>query len=109
MSLNWKKGDRHPPLDVVLRDQNGVVDLTSASAVEFIMQDSSGTNVVDGECTILDAASGRVRYSWAEGDTDTVGSFKAEWVVTWDDGLETTFPDDGFVTIRITKDATRSS
>lgn len=94
-----KQGDLMPILYATLTDAAGVaVDLTNAKSVHFHM-----SNGVDGDAKVETAATGRVSYSWSDGDTDDDGDFEAEFVVLWgeNDTLPQHFPSDGYIRIKI--------
>lgn len=56
-----------------------------------------------GPCEIVDAANGRVRYEWQEGDTDDPGMWNGEFVVTFVSGHTQRVPSGGYVAVRITR------
>lgn len=89
-----KEGDRSPSFQRTLTDEDGnAVDLTDASVelVAELVGDSSTT--FGGSATVETPASdGVVRYDWSSGDTDTPGTYIAEFVVTYNDSTEETFP-----------------
>lgn len=74
------QGDLLPPFEGQLVDENGPVNLSGRTA-KLIMSKDSVTKV-DGDCDILSQSQGRVSYTWAEGDTDTPGTFIAVVEVT---------------------------
>jgi predicted phosphodiesterase len=98
MDFYIKQHDTYPPLSAIIARDADVVDLTGAT-VQFHMGD-----VVDSEAEIVDAENGRVRYVWVEGDTDTAGSYRAEFEVTFSDGAIETFPQGGYVSVFIRED-----
>jgi hypothetical protein len=100
-----KKDDQLPEIRATLLDADGnAVNLTGAS-VKFIMADkATGTVKVDAAGVVETPASGIVHYAWAEADTDTAGTFKAEWEVEYGDGRLETFPNSTFLEIKITED-----
>lgn len=89
-----KQGDRLPDVEAVLRDRDGIVDLTTALSVAFHMSQRGGTKTVNGAGSVTDAAGGAVRYQWAAGDTDTPGVYLTEWEVTFPGPKTMTFPND---------------
>jgi hypothetical protein len=104
-----KQHDRLPPIQAVLKSGNppAAVDLTTAASVKFIMATSTvgGTIKVNAAATIVDAVTGVVRYDWAALDTATVGTFVAEWQVTWSSGTkQQTFPTTSYHSIEIVSD-----
>ena len=42
-----------------------------------------------------------VRYDWAVGDTAVPGDYWADFEVTWGDGTVTTFPNSGYLEVRV--------
>jgi len=52
------------------------------------------------------ALEGLVRYNWTAADTDTVGSYQAEFEVTYADASIETFPNDGYIRVEIIDDIT---
>jgi len=45
-----------------------------------------------------------VRVDWQEGDTDTVGTYKCEFQVTFTDNTILTIPNDGYFLINIVRE-----
>jgi hypothetical protein len=100
-----KQHDTRPIIQVNLAVGGSLVNLTTATSVSFIMAPAlGGAATIDAAATIDDAATGLVSYTWAAGDTDTVGSFDAEWEVLWSDGSKQTFPTDSYLSIEIVAD-----
>ena len=93
--FNIKQGDTRPALLAQLYEDSSEVDLTGAT-VKFHM----GTSI-DAPATIREAATGKVKYQWAAGDTDTGGLFDFEFEVTFPDGRIETFPNDKHNTVLI--------
>lgn len=95
-----KQGDTSPSFEVTLLDANrDPVDLTGAT-VQFRMSTRAGVApVVDAAASVIDAAAGRVAYNWVAGDTDTVGTYLAEFVIT--DPYQETFPNGRYLTAQI--------
>lgn len=61
-------------------------------------------NIINRAATITDAANGKVSYLFAAGETSTVGTFVGEFKVTYSDGSVETFPNSGFIDIKIEND-----
>lgn len=96
-----KQGDRLPALRMQLTDSNGAAINLTGATVAFRMRSSSGTNVtLTGEATVVSAATGEVQFAWGDGDTDTVGSYVAEWVADYS-GSTLTVPTNGYVTVQV--------
>lgn len=101
-----KEGDTSPAIEYALTPTDIV--LTAASVV-LNMKDRRGNVKVSRQAgTITDdgAASDtpKVQYDWASADTDTAGTYYAEFEVTYADATVETFPNDGFITVVIKKD-----
>jgi hypothetical protein len=106
-----KQNDTRPRFVVPLMEQVGTedeapIDLTDATSVKFLMREKgdSGPPKVDDSADISDALTGEVTYTWATGDTDTVGEFEAEVEITWDDGGIETVPNASYWDITILDD-----
>jgi len=100
-----KAHDRLPSIQAILSSGTTPVDLTGATGVKFIMKATQGNAVkVNATATIVTPASGVVRYDWLSADTDTAGSYQAEWQVTWTGGKTQTFPTTTYHTVDILAD-----
>lgn len=100
-----KRRDQLPEIVAILKDATGAVINLSGCTVRFIMTSKAdGTTAVDEPATVVDAVNGKVKYSWAAGDTDLGGSFNAEFEVEFGSGLFETFPNSKNLTIKITDD-----
>ncbi len=101
-----RQGDLLPAFEAVLRDRNGPVDLTGA-VVRFHARDVVRRSLaIDAVARVAPdqagADRGRVFYDWAPTDTRSPGEFDAELEVTFLSGRIQTFPNDGYVRVRIT-------
>lgn len=95
-----KAFDRLPSIQATLS-----ADLTTATSVDFIMRPASGGTVkVNDAAVVVDAAAGVVRYDWLLEDTDTPGSYQAEWEVHWPSSKTQTFPTTSYHTIDVLAD-----
>ena len=105
MAFYFKQNDTAPIILVTLKDGNdAAVDLTGATAV-FKMRPVGQTTVkTDAAAIIHNADAGQVRYEWVAADTNTIGSYEAEFQVTFVDGKIETFPNSDFIRITITDD-----
>ena len=110
-----KQDDTLPKIAATLyRDasKSTVVDLSTAIGVNFHMMaraeldEATPTLKVEAAATILaPSADGKVEYAWADGsDTDTDGVFLGEFEVEWSATSRTTYPNNGYIVITITKD-----
>lgn len=100
-----KAHDRLPSIQATFSSAGAPVDLTSATAVKFIMRAvAGGTIVVNSLAVIVTPAAGVVRYDWLAVDTANVGEYTAEWQVTWSGGKQQTFPTLTYHTVTILAD-----
>jgi hypothetical protein len=111
MTFIIKQNDTRPAYVAVLKEDFGLeteapVDLTDAESVRFLARTTDNTEVlnVDGSADIDDAVNGIISYTWAEGDTATVGEYQIEIEVTWDDGGVETFPNNGYASMTVVDD-----
>lgn len=101
-----KEGDTSPAIEYALSPTDIV--LTGASVV-FNMKDRRGQVKVNRQAaTITDdgAASDTptIQYDWSAADTDTAGTYYAEFEVTYADASVETFPNVGFITVEVEAD-----
>lgn len=105
MAFYIKRNDTSPILNATLKDGDGAAVDLAGTSVALKMKAVNDTSLkVDSACTIVDASNGKVRYTWAATDTNTRGSYQAEFQVTYSGGAIETFPNDGYVSIIITDD-----
>lgn len=103
--MNIKQNDTSPSIQTQFLDGDGLpVDITGNLGVSFHMRDAAGTVKIDTAATVVTAASGIVRYDWLAADTDTAGTFQAEFEVTYSDGKIETFPNASYIEVVITDD-----
>jgi len=100
-----KQNDTSPAIQATVKDGSGnAINVTGASVV-FNMRTVSGTVKVDrGAGTVVDGAAGQVKYQWQVGDTDTTGVYEAEFEVTYADSTVETFPNKGYIKVKIEDD-----
>lgn len=95
-----KKNDTSPALEYTL---SPAVDLTGAS-VRFHMRSRGGALKVDAAASITTPTPGIVQYDFLAVDTDTVGTYEAEFEVTYADNTIETFPNSGYLIVNISDD-----
>lgn len=94
------QGDTEP-LVTTLTDARGPIDLTGCTAW-FRMKSlvAGGHPPIFAACGIMQQVDGsgkitnkgKVSYTWATGETDVVGVYGLQWVVTFTNGKKRTFP-----------------
>jgi len=101
-----KQNDTGPAIQGTLKDADGnVVDVTGASVVFNMRSADDGTVKVNrGVGSVVDGAAGTVKYEWAAADTDTVGTYEAEFEVTYSDGTIETFPNTRYIKVKVGDD-----
>lgn len=99
-----KKGDLQPVVDATLYDRLGPVNLAGATVRYIMKHPSTGVVKVNAVCALVDATNGVVRYTWAGTDTDTAGTYRSEFEVTYSSGAKETFPNDDYILAVITDD-----
>ena len=107
MTFYVKQNDTSPAMLATLQDADGnAINLTGAT-VRFHMRAVGSTQVVvDQAATVVTPLEGIVRYNWAADDTDTIGSYQAEFEVTYFDASIETFPNDGYIRVEVIDDIT---
>lgn len=99
-----KQNDHLIPLDAVLEDQNGVIDLTTAASVKVICKTATGAVSFTGTCTVTNAAAGAVRYLLTSSNLGTVNTYKGEFEITWSSGRIQTVPNTGYFELVVEAD-----
>lgn len=100
-----KQNDTWPPLRGAAADEDGLMDLSAADSLRFIMK--SGQTLVDGSATAIeppDEDGFNWSYTWGTADTSVVGTYQAELEITWDAGPPVkieTVPNEGTLEIEI--------
>lgn len=85
------KGDLLPVIEGTLLEDGSPVNLTGATVL-FRMVNASGVVKVAAAATVVGVLTGDVEYGWAGTDTDTAGTYQAEWEVTFTGVKPLTFP-----------------
>lgn len=79
------RNDLLPSLTVSAKYADGTpVDLSAATNPKFYMRDSrdaSATPKVNASASVSDGVNGAITYQWSSGDTDTAGTYYAEFEV----------------------------
>jgi hypothetical protein len=105
-----KQGDLLPSLQVFFSyaDPTLTLDIPTGSPLVFTMRaEGSDTPKINrAAATIVSSSGGTVvcRYDWADGDTDTVGDYRAEFEVTLNGDQALTMPTEGYLRVRIEDD-----
>lgn len=107
-TFHLKEGDTGPPLEVRFADDeyNPIELDSSTDTVTFHIEDEDGNAVsMTNTASIENGPEGVVSYQWDASDTDTPGTYFAEFRVTFNEGQSDerteTFPNSGYITIEI--------
>jgi len=105
MSFRIKQGDTVPSLRVsLLNGTDNAISLDGAN-VRFHMRAIGSLSIlIDSSVSVIDAGSGVIQYDWAAGDTSSIGSYQAEFQVTYADGKIETFPNSDYINVEIIDD-----
>lgn len=107
MSQQWdftiKKDDTGPDLEVQFLDEYGdPVNITGYSALTFrMMNEKKQIMKVNDAATPVDTSIGRVKYVWKAVDTDEDAIYYGEFKVTLGTGQKVTFPNNGYIKIKV--------
>jgi hypothetical protein len=95
-----KRNDTSPKLIYTLSPP---VNLTAASVV-FNMRDRNGGAVIARAAATVEDAAGVVGFAFTSTHTAVAGLFSAEFEITYADTTVETFPNQGYILIRISED-----
>lgn len=100
-----KEDDTAPSLQATLKKPDGSpVDLTDTNVDIRITGARGASNTINADATIDDAAGGVVLYQLQPDDTNE-GRYRVEFEVTYDDGSIETFPNKGYHTLMVGRNA----
>lgn len=105
-SLTVKQWNTWPPINVVLSDINGYINLTTASQVKLIMKGTTGPSpaLVTGVMTVASAGGGNVTYQFGPNDLSVADTYNVEFAVFWVSGGLETVPSNGYDQIVVAAD-----
>ena len=105
MTFYIKQNDTSPSIQGTVKDPDGVAVVVSGATVRFHMWGKyNKTAKVDAAGSIVDGPNGVVKYDWSAADTDTTGTYSGEFEITFIDGSVQTYPNNGYITIKIKDD-----
>lgn len=101
-----KRNDRRPSILGDLYEPDGTPALLTGATVKFLGKQRGAAKTIGGNATIVTATAelSRVRYDWQTTDTDTAGDFDCEWEVTDGAGKKETYPQSGYLLLRVLTD-----
>lgn len=92
-----RQGNRLPTLRAIAFSESQRTDLTQFESITMRMV--SGATEIEGSCS--GNANGEIEYEWADGDTDTLGSYAVVFTGVDADGREQTIPTRENLTIEV--------
>lgn len=101
-TFSIKKNDTSPSLIYQLTLGDG--QTISGATVRFHMADADGSVIVDAAAAIHSESLAQLRYDWVAPNTATSGAYRAEFEVTFGSGAIETFPNTGYITVKIIDD-----
>ena len=105
MTFKIKENDTTPSLRAELLNGSGnAVDLIGTTVRFHMRTMGSSTADIDAVASVISEPLGIVQYDWADGDTSDVGSYQAEFEVTYPDGNIETFPNANYIGVEIIDD-----
>lgn len=97
-----RKGDTGRVFSVQVLGADGLpVSLVGVTSVAFVMTHKVDGRVITGVATIVDAALGKLSYTFALGQTDKVGVYLVKFVATFSGGKVETYPTCGGVELEV--------
>ena len=113
-SATWKQNDLEPPCQSTLTNSDGTaINLSTATAVYFLMRPVGGGTAFRAAATVVDATNGVVKWAWttsgapwnsSSGQTYTVGTYDQEWEIMWPSSRPQTCPSNDYNVISIVDD-----
>jgi len=94
------------PLEAILSDEDGPVNLTGSTVVFSMWDAEKAIKVDERPVTLVAPLVGSVKWPPVAAETDTVGTFRGEFQVTFTDATVVTFPHNGYIAIKILAEVT---
>lgn len=101
--LFCKRNDLARRIEDTLTLDGIAINLADAT-VKFLLHNTALQTLLEGPATIIDAAAGKVAFSFSETQTSVEGIYLFEWEITFLNGRKLTVPDDSYHTLTIIKD-----
>ena len=102
MTITIKQDDTQPAMKVRLKDSAGnPANLTNATVQAAIQHYSKPAIKFLRSAYVADASTGEVWLIWQPEETQVTGLYRIEFRVTYQDGNRETFPNDGYLMVKI--------
>ncbi len=97
-----KQGDLFPTVVTTVKDELGVVVSLVGATVKFSMRksrDPSSVKISQVNAQLVDGPNGKIGYTWLGTDTNTPGTYEAEFLVHPASGADFKVPTDGYIAV----------
>jgi hypothetical protein len=105
--FTWKQNDTGPAFVYTLTRDDGtpgnLAGVNASTGVTFSLRSLADASplTLTGAATVLSAGASQVAYTPGTGDTALAGDYLADWKVTMGNGTVQTFPQSGYLWVRI--------
>jgi hypothetical protein len=109
MTFYVKRHDTRAPYVASLRSDGAAIDLSACNYVKLLMRkqsafDDTDNPKVSGTCSVINAGSGIVSYTWGASDLDTTDDYYVEFEIHWNDGGIQTVPNSTYNELIVVED-----
>jgi hypothetical protein len=82
--MRIKQGTTIPYAYQIKDEEGNPLDLTLCEKVEMTgLLDGDTALTINGQCDIVDATNGDISYPWNSGETDVLGMYRIEFILTY--------------------------
>lgn len=103
--MQIKQGDLFPDVEVIVKDEAGVVvDVTGATVTFYMRKSRDPSSIkINGASGSVPGpgTNGKIRYAWAGTDTDTPSTYEAEFRVALGGADPFRVPTTGYIPVEI--------
>ena len=99
--ITIKRGDTWPKITATLEQFNEetgkyeAIPLAGVEHVKINMKSADGSVLIEGTCTVTNAAKGEVSYTWGLTDTAYASLYSVEFEINWTSTEIQTVPNSG--------------
>lgn len=88
--MRMKQGNLYPFQYILQYDDATPINLSTATVTMTMTLDGASIPTVDkGSCSVIDGPTGKIHYEWVSGETDVVGMYIIEFLITFAGGSST--------------------
>jgi uncharacterized protein YkvS len=100
--IELKRGEVRD-IEALLQDGTGTALPMTGAVVKFQMGKKGVVLKIDRQATVVDTATAHVRFTTTALETDTAGTYKAEWRVSYAGG-DVIVPESQYLNVKIWED-----